>query len=62
MISINSSVLELEMQLRNRELERRADRRRQINELVHVPPRSWKNVGELRRFIGRDQTQADQIA
>ena len=62
MISINSSVFELEMDLRNRELERRAERRRQLDELVHVPARSWKNVRHIRRFFGSEDSRVDHIA
>ena len=62
MISINSSVFELEMQLRNQELERRAERRRQIDELVHVPTRKWKSVGQIRRFFGGEDVRVDRIA
>ena len=61
MISVNSTVFELEMQLRNRELERRAERRRQLDELVHVPPQSWKNAGKIRRFLGGEDTRVDHI-
>ena len=62
MISINSSVFELEMPLRNQELERRVERRRQVDELVHVPARSWRNLGQIRRFFGSEDARVDHIA
>ena len=51
MISINSSVFELEMQQRNREIERRAEQRRQLDEMVHLPVQTRKGQGRIRTLI-----------
>jgi hypothetical protein len=50
-ISINSSVWELEMQQRNRELERKAEHRRRLDEMVHAPVQTRKNQGRIRTLI-----------
>lgn len=54
MISVNSTLFELELQHRTRELERKAERRLMIGEKVHVPNRSWKIPGQVRRFLRGD--------
>ena len=62
MISINSTVFELELQQRNQELDRKAERRRQTDELVHFPNRSRKNLDLIRRIFRGNESSQDQIA
>lgn len=51
MISINSSLFELEMKQRNRELERKAEHRRRLDEMVHVPSQARKSQGPVRALL-----------
>ncbi len=49
--SINSALFELELEGRMREIERRAERRRLVDELVHFPCQTRKSRSPIRTLL-----------